>query len=416
MGLTLIEKIFKNHLLRPDDEVKPGNIVWIKLDVRSARDFGGANVVKNFNKYCKGDKVNDASKTFFTFDCQAPANTIPYANNQQTCRIFAQEQGIKVYDVNAGIGSHVLIEQGIALCGTTTVGTDSHLNIMGAVGAFGQGMGDIDIAYAMRHGATWFEIPPSIKITINGKLKYPATAKDLTLFVLKEFGSAGLLGASVEFYGEAVEALSLHERITLSSMATEMGAIIGLIPANEAVAEYFRKRTKNRTIELLKADADARYSKEYTLNIDGLRPLAAAPPSPENVVEVDKLKSVKVNSVFIGSCTNGRFEDMKAAAEVVEGKRVADNIMAKIVPATEEVYNQMIESGVLKTLFKAGFIISNQGCGGCASGQIGMTGKNEVQVSTSNRNFDGKQGDGKTYLTSPVVAAYSAINGYICCE
>ncbi|HOT78281.1 MAG TPA: aconitase family protein, partial [Candidatus Wallbacteria bacterium] len=154
----------------------------------------------------------------------------------------------------------------------------------------------------------------------------------------------------------------------------------------------------------------------YTLNIDGLRPLAAAPPSPENVVEVDKLKSVKVNSVFIGSCTNGRFEDMKAAAEVVEGKRVADNIMAKIVPATEEVYNQMIESGVLKTLFKAGFIISNQGCGGCASGQIGMTGKNEVQVSTSNRNFDGKQGDGKTYLTSPVVAAYSAINGYICCE
>ncbi|HOT77504.1 MAG TPA: aconitase family protein, partial [Candidatus Wallbacteria bacterium] len=251
MGLTLIEKIFKNHLLRPDDEVKPGNIVWIKLDVRSARDFGGANVVKNFNKYCKGDKVNDAAKTFFTFDCQAPANTIPYANNQQVCRMFAKEQGIKVYDVNAGIGSHVLIEQGIALCGTTTVGTDSHLNIMGAVGAFGQGMGDIDIAYAMRHGATWFEIPPSIKITINGKLKYPATAKDLTLFVLKEFGSAGLLGASVEFYGEAVEALSLHERITLSSMATEMGAIIGLIPANESVADYFRQRTKNRTIELL---------------------------------------------------------------------------------------------------------------------------------------------------------------------
>lgn len=416
MGQTIIEKIFKNHLVRPDEEVKPGNIVWIKLDVRSARDFGGANVVKNFNKYCKGDKVNDASKTFFTFDCQAPANTIPYANNQQICREFARAQGIKVYDVNAGIGSHVLIEEGIALPGTTTVGTDSHLNIMGALGAFGQGMGDIDIAYALRHGATWFEIPPSIKITINGRLKYPATAKDLTLFVLKEFGSAGLLGASVEFYGEAVENLSIHERITLSSMATEMGAIVGLIPADKTVADYFKLRAADKPVELIKADPDAAYIKEYTLDITGLKPLAAAPPSPDNVIEVEKLKDVKVDSVFIGSCTNGRFEDIKAAADIVAGKKVKDGIMAKIVPATEEVYNQMVDSGVLKTLFKAGFIISSQGCGGCASGQIGMTGKNEVQISTSNRNFDGKQGDGKTYLTSPVVAAYSALNGYICCE
>jgi 3-isopropylmalate/(R)-2-methylmalate dehydratase large subunit len=416
MGYTMIEKIFKSHLVRPNDEIKPGNIVWIKLDVRSARDFGGANVVKNFNKHCKGDKVNDASKTFFTFDCQAPANTIPYANNQQVCREFARSQGIKVYDVNAGIGSHVLIERGLAIPGSTTVGTDSHLNIMGAVGAFGQGMGDIDIAYAMRHGATWFEIPPSIKITINGKLKYPAGAKDLTLFILKKFRSDGLLGASVEFYGEAVKNLSLHERITLSSMATEMGAIVGLIPANDAVVDYFKQRSKTRIIERVDADGDAVYMKEYTLDITGLKPLAAAPPSPENVVEVDKLKDVKVDSVFIGSCTNGRFEDIKAAADIVSGKKIKDNIMAKIVPATEEVYQRMIETGVLQTLFKAGFIISSQGCGGCASGQIGMTGKNEVQISTSNRNFDGKQGDGKTYLTSPVVAAYSALNGYISYE
>lgn len=416
MGHTIVEKIFRKHLVRPGDEVKPGNIVWIKLDVRSARDFGGANVVKNFNKYCKGEKVDDPAKTFFTFDCQAPANTIPYANNQQICREFARAQGIKVYDVNAGIGSHVLIEQGLAVPGSTTVGTDSHLNIMGAVGAFGQGMGDIDIAYAMRHGATWFEIPPSIKITINGKLKYPAGAKDLTLFILKEFGSAGLLGASVEFYGEAVESLALHERITLSSMATEMGAIVGLIPADETVAEYFRRRSGAKTIDLLRADPDAVYAREYTLDINGLKPLAAAPPSPENVIEVEKLRDVKVDSVFIGSCTNGRFEDIKAAADIVAGKKIKNNIMAKVVPATEEVYQRMIETGVLQTLFKAGFIISSQGCGGCASGQIGMTGKNEVQISTSNRNFDGKQGDGKTYLASPVVAAFSALNGYISCE
>ena len=199
-------------------------------------------------------------------------------------------------------------------------------------------------------------------------------------------------------------------------MATEMGAIVGLIPADKTVADYFKSRAASKTIKLVKADMDAAYIKEYTLDITGLKPLAAAPPSPDNVIEVEKLKDIKVDSVFIGSCTNGRFEDIKAAADIVAGKKVKDGIMAKIVPATEEVYNQMVDSGVLKTLFKAGFIISSQGCGGCASGQIGMTGKNEVQISTSNRNFDGKQGDGKTYLTSPVVAAYSALNGYICCE
>jgi len=413
MGCTIVEKIFKNHLVRANDELKPGNIVWIKLDVRSARDFGGANVVKNFKKYYKQDKIENREKTFFTFDCQAPANTIPYANNQQVCRIFAKEQGIRVFDVNAGIGSHVLIEKGISRPGTTTVGTDSHLNIMGAVGAFGQGMGDIDVAYAMRHGATWFEIPPSIKISVSGKLQYPATAKDLTLYILKEFGSAGLLGAAVEFYGEAIDALSLHERITLSSMATEMGAIIGFIPPDKKIIDYFAPAG---SVTPVYADSDAVYLKEYKLDISGLKPLVAAPPSPENVVDVSSVKNVLVDSVFIGSCTNGRFEDMKLVAEVVSGKKVREGVMAKIVPATHEVYHQMLESGILAKLFEAGFIISSQGCGGCASGQLGMTGKNEVQISTSNRNFEGKQGDGKTYLASPVVAAYSAINGYISCE
>lgn len=416
MGHTIVEKIFKNHLIHPGDDIKPGNIVWIKLDVRSARDFGGANVVKNIKKYYPGQKIADAAKTFFTFDCQAPANTIPYANNQQSCRIFAREHGVRVFDVNAGIGSHVLIEKGIALPGTTIVGTDSHLNIMGAVGAFGQGMGDMDIAYAMRHGATWFEIPPSVRINIKGNLKFPATAKDLTLFILKKFGSAGLLGTSVEFYGEAIDALEMHERITLSSMATEMGAIVAIIPADEKTFEYFRELSAGTQIETIKADSDAKYLEEHTVDISGLVPQIACPPSPENVSDVSELKNIKVDSVFIGSCTNGRYEDMEMAARAVAGKKVRPEIMAKIVPATQEVFQKMIETGIIKTLFDAGFIISNQGCGGCASGQIGMTGKNEVQISTSNRNFDGKQGDGKTYLASPLVAAMSAVNGYISYE
>jgi len=413
MGFTIIEKIFRNHLVRPDDNVSPGSIVWIKLDVRSARDFGGANVVKNFKKYYGGDRVADRAKTYFTFDCQVPANTIPYANNQQACRIFAREQEMRVFDVNAGIGSHVLIDEGIALPGTTTVGTDSHLNIMGAMNAFGQGMGDIDIAYAMRHGVTWFEVPPSVRINVKGELKYPATAKDLTLFVLKKFGSAGLLGTSVEFYGEAIEKMELHERITLSSMATEMGAIIALIPADDKIVKFAREHSGRSDFEALKADPDAKYSSEHTLDITGLVPQVAAPPSPENVADASSLSEVAVDSVFIGSCTNGRFEDIETVAKIVDGKKIRPNIMATIVPSTAGVFRKMLETGIMKTLFDAGFIISNPGCGGCASGQIGMTGQKEVQVSTSNRNFEGKQGAGRTYIASPVVAAYSALNGRI---
>lgn len=413
MGLTIIEKIFKSHLVRPDDRVTPGSIVWIKLDVRSARDFGGANVVKNFKKYYGGDRVADPAKTFFTFDCQVPANTIPYANNQQTCRLFAREQGVRVFDVNAGIGSHVLIDSGIVRPGTTTVGTDSHLNIMGAMNAFGQGMGDIDIAYAMRHGVTWFEVPPSVRIDVKGGLEYPATAKDLALFVLKKFGSAGLLGTSVEFYGPAIENLDIHERVTLSSMATEMGAIIALIPAGEKVVRYVKERTGGADFATVEADADAKYQAVHALDINGLAPQVAAPPSPENVVDAASLSDVAVDSVFIGSCTNGRFEDFEAVAKIVAGKKIKPNVMATIVPSTSEVFRKMLESGIVKTLFDAGFIISNPGCGGCASGQIGMTGQKEVQVSTSNRNFEGKQGAGRTYLASPVVAAHSALAGRI---
>ncbi len=203
MGNTIIEKILKLH---SSEEVKPGKIIWIDIDVRSARDFGGANVVKNFQKHFGTDeRVHDNSKTFFTFDCNVPANTIPYANNQQICRDFAKEQDIKLYDVDAGIGSHVVIDEGLALPSKTVVGTDSHLNILGAVGCFGQGMGDMDIAFTYKTGKTWFEVPPTMKINLKGNVEYPATAKDIVLAMLQELGSAGALGRSVELYGKAID-------------------------------------------------------------------------------------------------------------------------------------------------------------------------------------------------------------------
>jgi 3-isopropylmalate/(R)-2-methylmalate dehydratase large subunit len=414
-GQTIIQKIFAAHT-SSGAPVEPGDIIWLDLDVRTARDFAGANVVQNYRAHYGSDPVADQGKTFFTFDLVVPANNIPYANNQQACRIWAREQGVKVYDVNAGIGSHVAIEEGLAYPGVTLVGTDSHLNILGAIGAFGQGMGDQDIAFTFKAGKTWFEVPPTMKVVVKGDLKPPCNARDLTLAVLGVLGSNGALGRSVEFYGPAIEALDLPGRITLASQITEMGGIIGFIPPSEEVLAYARERTARRgdpAWSPVYADSDAEYVETVEVDITKLEPLIACPPSPANVKPVREVAGRRIDSVFLGSCTNGRFEDFAAVAKVVKGQRIAPWVMASVVPATREVFEQLLRSGVLSTLFEAGFIISNPGCGGCASGHIGMTGKGEVQLSTSNRNFPGKQGAGETYLTSPVTAAWSALKGEI---
>jgi 3-isopropylmalate/(R)-2-methylmalate dehydratase large subunit len=354
--------------------------------------------------------VADPARTFFTFDCNVPANTIAYAENQQVCRDFAREKEIRVYDVDAGIGSHVMIYEGIALPGGTVVGTDSHLNIMGAVGCFGQGMGDSDIAFAFKTGRTWFEVPETIRIDISGTYEYPATAKDLILFILGRMGASGALGKCVELYGPAVEKLTMAERITVASMGTEMGAIAVLIPPSEEIVRFCRGIARF-DFDPVYADADASYCEKLKMDVSGLKPYVAMPPHPHNTKPVDEAGDVKVDSVFIGSCTNGDMEDIRLAARVLEGRKVAPHVMAKLVPATRAVYGQMLEEGLLRIFYDAGVIVSNPGCGGCAQGQIGMTGKGEVQVSTSNRNFKGKQGSGLTYLASPVTAAASAVEG-----
>jgi 3-isopropylmalate/(R)-2-methylmalate dehydratase large subunit len=419
-GQTIIERIFQAH--SPGDvPVVPGNIIWLDLDVRTARDFAGANVVKNYRTHYGKTPVADKDRTFFTFDLVVPPNNIPYANNQQVCRTWAREQGVKVYDVNAGIGSHVALEEGLAYPSSTFVGTDSHLNILGAVGSFGQGMGDQDIAFAFKTGRTWFEVSPTMKVVVKGELRFPCTARDLTLAVLAKLGSSGALGRAVEFYGPAIEELDLAGRITLASQVTEMGGIIGLIPPSEEVLDFARQRiasgetgfSSQDLVSDVHADPDAVYVETVEVDITGLEPLIACPPSPANVKPVREVTGRRIDSVFFGSCTNGRFEDFAAVAEVVKGKHVAPWVMASVVPATREVFQQMLRSGVLETLFDAGFIISNPGCGGCASGHIGMTGEGQVQISTSNRNFPGKQGAGDTYLTSPITAAWCALKGEI---
>lgn len=406
---TIIEKIFENH---SQEVIQPGRVIWLDIDYRGARDFGGPNVVKHLRSHFAKDRISDNTKTFFTFDTCAPAKTIAYANSQHICRTFAREEGIKVYDVDAGIGSHVAIEKGLVYPGATAVSTDSHMNIMGAIGAFGQGMGDVDIAFIFKTGRTWFEVPQSMRINLRGAITYPTTIRDVTLKVVGTIGSKGALAKSIEYYGDIVDRLKLYERLTLASMATEMAAIISFIPPSDALIRKLRINTTHDFHPIL-ADKNARYAQDITISIDDLEPQIALPPSPDNVQPVRAVLGRNIDSVFIGSCTNGRYEDLKLAADYLDGRTVADGVMLRIVPATKQVYEEMLESGTLRTLFNAGAIVSNPGCGGCAQGQIGMTGEGEVQLSTSNRNFPGKQGAGETYLVSPLIAAASAVKGEI---
>lgn len=409
MAQTIIEKILSGHAGK---KVKAGDLTWIGIDKRTARDFGGASVVNNLKKYYHPPYIDDTSKTFFTFDCNVPARDTGYADNQQTCRDFAGETGVRVFDTAAGIGSHVAIERGLALPGEIFVGTDSHLNIMGAVNCFGQGMGDRDIAYIWAQGRNWFEVPGSMKVVLEGSVEYPVTAKDITLAVIRELGTAGALGKVIEFCGPGAESLSLSGRITVASMATEMGAIAAMIPLSDEVTEYIAGRSGTEPEEIT-ADPEAEYERTVTLDLSGLEPLAACPFSPSNVKPVSEIEGTRIHTAVLASCTNGRFEDMVHAASILKGGRIKEGVTLKVVPATYEVYSRMLNEGILEIFTRAGAIVSNPGCGGCASGQIGMVGKGEIQLSTSNRNFAGKQGKGETYLVSPATAAASVIEGKI---
>lgn len=406
--MNLIEKILARH--SNQKSVQPGDIIDVHIDARAARDFGGANVVKNLIN--NGLKINDPNRTFFTFDCNPGGSDQKYAANQQYCRMYARENDIRVYDINAGIGTHLAIDQGLILPGGTFVSTDSHANIMGAIGAFGQGMGDQDIAAVWAHGKAWFKVPQSAQIILKGKRPPELSAKDLVLNLLHHFGANTLLQYSVELKGDCIEELTLDERITISSMATEMGAIILLIPPTQKLIQTLESKT-HKTIQPIWADPDAHYDQTYELDLSQFVPMVARPGHPHDDVSLEKVMGQKIDSAFIGSCTNGRIEDLRIAAHILQRHPVAPGVVLKIVPATDAIWKQALEEGLIHVLKSAGALISNAGCAGCAAGQVGQNGPKEVSISTGNRNFAGKQGKGAVYLASPATVAASAAAGYI---
>jgi 3-isopropylmalate dehydratase small subunit len=392
MGKTMIQKIFEDH---SNQEAKVGEIIDVEIDVRVARDFGGVNVVKNLEE--SNLSLDNPSKTFFTFDCNPGGCDQKYAANQHILRLFARKNGIKVFDIDSGIGTHLVIDEDIAKPGGTIVSTDSHANILGAIGAFGQGMGDKDITHAWAYGKVWFKVPPSVKIVLKGYPSASATPKDIVLKMLQEFGANGLLGYAADIYGEFIDLLSLDGRITIASMATEMGGIIILFPSREGISP----------------DEDGEYECTFDIDVNGLGPMISRPGHPEDVVSVEDVKETKVDSGFIGSCTNGRMEDMRAVAEILKNRKIAPSRILKIVPATDKIWKQCLHEGLINIFKEAGALIGSAGCAGCAAGQIGQTGSGEVAVSSGNRNYVGKQGKGDIYLASPSTVAASLISGFI---
>jgi 3-isopropylmalate/(R)-2-methylmalate dehydratase large subunit len=409
MGRTSIEKLIAAHA---EGEAGTGDEVWIGIDLRTARDAGGSRVVEHFNREYPGEQVDDPARTCFTFDC-AGARGGDEATDQAICRRFARDQGITVFDVNRGIGTHIGIDEGLVLPGDTVVGTDSHLNILSAVGALGLGLTPQEVSVAFRTGKALVTVPETVALKLQGRPGPRATAKDIALEVVRVVGAEGARGLAIEYSGPLVDAFTLDEKITLASMTTEMGGITAWIKPGQHLLAHAARVAPHRTPRIFEPDHDASYAAEINIDLDGLGPKIALPGGPNQVVDVAQVAGRPVDTAFIGSCTNGRDSDIQLAAAVVGDRKLHDRTVLTVVPATAGVFGRLWTDGTLRALFDAGAVIKNPGCGGCAPGQAGISGAGEVMVSTANRNFRGRQGDGETFLASPATVAASALAGEI---
>ena len=418
MGKTCIMKIMERAAGR---SVQVGDRVWCKVDLASARDFGGANCVLQFEQEMGRDaKVWDPDKVAFTFDLHAPSHSEKVSNNQKIIREFAKRQGISyLFDINHGIGQHVMLEAGLVKPGNVILGTDSHMNLLGAVGAFATGVGNSDVAAAYIKGISWFRVPETMKIIVKGSFPKGVCMRDLLTKIVGDLGAGGMDYLAVEFVGETIEKASLAERITLCSMITEMSGKVPLIMPNGAVLDWLVERAGEEVLErvkMLSADENAEYCKVLEYDVSTLEPMASCPDAPDNVKPVREVAGVHVDQVHIGSCSNGRYEDIKAAHDVLMamGGKVNPDTRVIITPSTTEVQMQCIHEGLVFDFLKAGIVFTNPTCALCTAEHYGALPSGDVGVATNNRNFIGKVGKGShTYLLSPMSAMATAVNGQI---
>ena len=418
MGKTAIVKIMERAAGRP---VSVGQRVWCKVDLASARDFGGANCVLQFEKEMgKQAMVWDPDKVAYTFDLQAPSHSEKVSNNQKIIREFARRQGIRhLFDINHGIGQHVMLEAGLIKPGDVVLGTDSHMNLLGAVGAFATGVGNSDVAAAYVNGTSWFRVPETMKIEVTGAFSKGVCMRDLLTRIVGDLGASGMDFLALEFTGETIEAASMAERNNKSSMVTEMSGKVPIVMPNGEVLEWLVGRAGEEVrqrVETLSADSDAEYCRVLHYDVSQLEPLASCPDAPDNVKPVQKIAGTHVDQVHIGSCSNGRYEDIKAAHEVLMagGGKVNPNTRVIITPSTTEVQMECVKNGLVLDFLRAGIVFTNPTCALCTAEHYGALPAGDVGVATNNRNFIGKVGKGShTYLLSPMAAMATAVRGEI---
>lgn len=416
MGMTMTQKILADHAGL--QSVTAGQLINARLDMVLGNDVTSPVAINVMAKYGK-DKIFDKNRISLVMDHFTPNKDIQSAQNCKQVREFASRHGIRhYYDVGKmGIEHALLPEQGIVTCGDCIIGADSHTCTYGALGAFSTGVGSTDMAAGMMTGMAWFKVPSAIKVVITGKKPQYICGKDVVLELIGRIGVDGALYKSLEFTGEGVSELSMDDRLTISNMAIECGAKNGIFPVDDITLAYVNGRSE-REYKIYEADEDAEYESTVTIDLSSLRPTVAFPHLPENTKTIDEAEKehIKIDQVVIGSCTNGRMEDMRTAAQILKGRKVANGVRAIIIPATQQIYLDCIKEGLTEIFIEAGAVVSTPTCGPCLGGHMGILAKGERAVSTSNRNFVGRMGhtESEIYLASPAVAAASAVAGYVC--
>lgn len=414
MGMTITEKILADHAGLK--EVVPGQLITGKLDLALANDVTGPVAIKEFTKFGK-DKVWDPAKVALVPDHFTPNKDIASAELSKALRTFARDQKIVHYWEQGRVGiEHCLLpEQGVTLPGDVIIGADSHTCTYGALGAFATGVGSTDLAAGLATGEAWFRVPKSIKFIFKGQDFQPwVGGKDLILYTIGKIGVDGARYKAMEFAGEGIAALSMDNRLTMCNMAIEAGAKNGIIAPDEKTLAYVKERAK-RPFKVYESDPDAQYSEVFEFNVSDIPLQVAFPHLPENAKSVEEARGIKIDQVVIGSCTNGRLEDLRVAAEILRRQSVHSEVRMIVIPGTQDIYKQAMREGLIDIFIDAGAVVSTPTCGPCLGGHMGILAKGERALSTTNRNFVGRMGhpESEVYLSGPAVAAASAVKGEI---
>lgn len=413
MGMTMTQKILANHAGLP--VVKAGQLISARLDIVLGNDITTPVAVNEFKK-AGFDKVFDKDKIAIVLDHFVPNKDIKAAEQSKQCREFACSHCVShFYDVGKmGIEHALLPEQGVVTAGDCIIGADSHTCTYGALGAFSTGVGSTDMAAGMATGKAWFKVPSAIKFNLTGKLNPNCSGKDVILTIIGMIGVDGALYRSMEFTGSGASTLSMDDRLCICNMAIEAGAKNGIFPVDQVTLDYLKGRSEREPV-IFEADEDAEYDQVIDIDLSKIEPIVACPHLPENTKPAKNLSDIKIDQVVIGSCTNGRMEDMEAAYKVLKDNKVAEGVRCIIIPATMQIYKECIEKGYITAFIDAGAVVSTPTCGPCLGGYMGILAAGERCIATTNRNFVGRMGhvDSEVYLASPLTAAASALTGYI---